>query len=137
MKQKMQHTTNITTSNDPRITTFGHIIRRTKLDELPQILNVLKGDMSFVGPRPDVPEAYIGLQVEDADFICIRPGITGLAALEFKNEESLLASVDYPEEYYSDIIFPKKVKLNNLYLEKQSLKLDLKIMVQTIAKIFM
>ena len=136
MKQVEGFSTNITTDNDPRITRFGRVIRKTKLDEFPQILNVLKGDMSFVGPRPDVVEAYQDLKPEDAVLLCIRPGITGVASIAFKDEEGLLASVGNPEEYNREVIFPAKVKLNKDYINQQSLLLDFKIMMQTVIKIF-
>jgi len=136
MKQVEGYSTNITTDNDPRITTFGRIIRKTKLDEFPQILNVLKGDMSFVGPRPDVIEAYQDLSVEDAVLLCVRPGITGVASVAFKDEEGLLASVDNPEDYNRNVVFPVKVELNKDYVKEQSILLDLKIMIQTVIKVF-
>ena len=136
MRQIEGYVTNITTDNDPRITRFGRIIRKTKLDEFPQILNVLKGDMSFVGPRPDVIEAYQDLKREDVLLLSVRPGITGAASVAFKDEEGLLASVDDPENYNRIVVFPAKVKLNKDYINQQSLLLDLKIIMQTVIKIF-
>ena len=136
MRQVEGYTTNITTDNDPRITAFGRIIRKTKLDEFPQILNVLKGDMSFVGPRPDVIEAYQDLKTDDAVLLCVRPGITGAASVAFKDEEEILASVDDPEEYNRNVVFPAKVKLNKDYINRQSLLLDFKIMALTVMKVF-
>lgn len=136
MRKIEGYTTNITTDNDPRITTFGRIIRKTKFDEFPQILNVIKGDMSFVGPRPDVIEAYQDLKPEDAVLLCVRPGITGVASVAFKDEEGLLAAVDNPEEYNRNVVFPAKVKLNKDYINQQSLLLDFKIMAQTVIKVF-
>jgi len=136
MKPVEGYSTNVTTDNDPRITKFGRIIRKTKIDEFPQIFNVLKGDMSFVGPRPDVTEAFEDLTDEDVVILCIRPGITGVASLAFKDEENLLASVDDPEEYNRYVIFPKKVKLNKEYVRQQSIILDCKIMMETVIKVF-
>lgn len=136
MRQIEGYKTNVTTDNDPRITKFGRIVRKTKLDEFPQILNVLKGDMSFVGPRPDVVEAYQDLTAEDAVLLCVRPGITGVASVAFKDEEGLLASVDNPEEYNRNVVFPAKVKLNKDYVKQQSILLDFKIMAQTVIKVF-
>lgn len=136
MRQVEGYVTNITTDNDPRITRFGRIIRKTKLDEFPQVLNVLKGDMSFVGPRPDVAEAYKDLKKEDALLLSVRPGITGVASVAFKDEEGLLASVDDPENYNRTVVFPAKVKLNKDYINQQSLLLDFKIMMQTVIKVF-
>ena len=126
----------MTTDNDPRITKFGRFIRKTKLDEFPQIFNVIKGDMSFVGPRPDVLEAYQDVKEEESSFLCVRPGITGVASVAFKDEEGLLSSVDDSETYNRTVIFPKKVKLNNDYIVEQSLLLDIKIMIQTVIKVF-
>ena len=136
MRQIEGYETNVTTDKDPRITKFGRIIRKTKLDEFPQILNVLKGDMSFVGPRPDVVEAYQDLKPEDAVLLSVRPGITGVASVAFKDEEGLLASIDNPEEYNLNVIFPEKVKLNKNYVKQQTLLLDVKIMMQTVIKVF-
>lgn len=134
MRHVEGYQTNVTTDTDPRITRFGHLIRKTKLDEFPQLINVLKGEMSFVGPRPDVPEAYEGLKKEDAIVLSIRPGITGAASIKFKNEQSLLASVSDPESYNRDVIFPAKIKINKDYITHQSLWLDLKIMLGTVIK---
>lgn len=136
MKQVEGVTTTVTTDNDPRITKFGRFIRKTKLDEFPQIFNVIKGDMSFVGPRPDVLEAYQDVKEEESSFLCVRPGITGVASVAFKDEEGLLSSVDDSETYNRTVIFPKKVKLNNDYIVEQSLLLDIKIMIQTVIKVF-
>jgi lipopolysaccharide/colanic/teichoic acid biosynthesis glycosyltransferase len=134
MKHVEGLTTSVTTSTDPRITPFGRFIRNFKLDEFPQILNVLKGEMSFVGPRPDVAHAYKNLKEEDSMFLCILPGITGMASVEFKEEEALLASVSDFETYNDTVIFPKKVALNNRYVEQHSLLLDIKIMLRTVLK---
>lgn len=134
MKQLPGLTTSVTTSTDPRITPFGRFIRNFKLDEFPQILNVLKGEMSFVGPRPDVENAYKNLKEEDSSFLCVLPGITGMASVEFKEEEALLASVSDFETYNDTVLFPKKVALNNYYVEHHSLILDLKIMLRTVFK---
>lgn len=136
MKQVEGVTTTVTADNDPRITKFGRFIRKTKLDELPQIFNVITGDMSFVGPRPDVLDAYQDVKEEESGFLCVRPGITGIASVAFKDEEWLLSSVDDSEAYNRTVIFPKKVKLNNDYIAEQSFLLDIKIMIQTVIKVF-
>lgn len=135
MRQIEGFETNVTTDADPRITPFGKFIRKAKLDEFPQLWNVLKGDMSFVGPRPDVAESYLDLSPQDAIVLCVRPGITGLASIEFKNEEAMLAAVENPEVYNREVIFPAKVKLNKAYIGKQSLWLDIKIMLMTVMQI--
>ena len=107
MKDDSSTATNVTTANDPRITWLGARLRRFKLDELPQLYNVLKGDMSFVGPRPDVPGFADKLSGEDRIVLSIRPGITGPATLHFRNEEVLLANCGDPEKYMYRTIFPK------------------------------
>ena len=132
MKNHPTINTSVTTSNDTRITTFGQFLRRTKLDELPQLWNVLKGDMSLVGPRPDVPGFADTLTGEDRIILSIRPGITGLATLAFRNEEILLANQKNPEIYNKKVIWPEKVKLNKLYIKKYSLRLDVDILTKTL-----
>ncbi|MGB7286608.1 MAG: sugar transferase [Salaquimonas sp.] len=125
-------TTNVTTGDDPRITNFGKFIRRAKMDEFPQLYNVLKGEMSFVGPRPDVEEVYQYLQQDDAKILCVRPGITGPASVLFKNEESLLKATDDAEKYNQEVVFPAKVETNLDYIENQSLMGDIRIMLKTV-----
>ncbi len=132
MKTHPSINTTITTINDPRITKFGRLLRHTKLDELPQLWNVLKGDMSLVGPRPDVPGFADQLQGEDRIILTVRPGVTGLATLAFRNEEKLLANQKNPERYNQKVIWPEKVRLNKLYIEKYSLFLDFKILFKTL-----
>ena len=115
MRPSAPGATTVTASTDPRITRVGRLLRRTKLDELPQLWNVLKGEMSLVGPRPDVPGFADRLQGEDRAVLALRPGITGPATLAFHDEESLLASVDDPEQYNSEVIWPEKVAMNLHY----------------------
>lgn len=124
--------TTVTTSKDPRITPFGQFLRRTKLDELPQLWNVIKGDMSLVGPRPDVPGFADTLVGEDRILLSVRPGITGLATLAYRDEEQLLAKQKDPEQYNKEVIWPEKVRLNRYYIEHYSLWLDFKIIYKTI-----
>jgi lipopolysaccharide/colanic/teichoic acid biosynthesis glycosyltransferase len=107
----------VTTAKDRRITPVGKILRKLKLDELPQLWNVFIGKMSFVGPRPDVPGYADKLQGEAKKILSLRPGITGPATLYFRNEEELLASVPNPKEYNDKVIWPKKVELNLAYLD--------------------
>ena len=122
----------VTVAGDARVTPLGAKLRRYKLDELPELWNVLVGDMSFVGPRPDVPGYADALTGEDREILQLRPGITGLATLKYRNEEELLAGVDDPVRYNDEVIFPDKVRLNRLYLHHQSLVLDLRILWATV-----
>jgi len=121
----------VTTSKDRRITKSGAFFRKTKIDELPQLLNVFLGDMSFVGPRPDVPGFADELQGEDRIILSVRPGITGPASLKYKNEEKILSKVQDPERYNREIIWPDKVKINKQYIQEWSLLKDIKYLVQT------
>jgi len=122
----------ITSKDDPRITSIGKFIRKTKIDELPQLLNVLKGEMSLVGPRPEV-EKYVYIQEEAyRNILKVKPGITDLAAIEFRDEEEVLAQYEDKEEAYIKEIQPKKIALYNQYLKMISLKGDVKIILQTL-----
>lgn len=132
MRNLDNFTTTVTTDRDPRISKFGWFIRKTKLDELPQLFNVLIGNMSFVGPRPDVPGFADELQGEDRIILTIRPGITGPATLYFKDEEALLASQEDPERYNREVVWPKKVELNKEYIQNYSLSTDIRYIIQTI-----
>lgn len=127
-------TTTVTTECDPRISKIGGFWRKTKIDELPQLWNVLKGDMSFVGPRPDVPGFADRLEGEDRIILTIRPGITGPASIKFKNEEALLAAQEDPEAYNSEVIWPEKVRLNVAYIKEYSLLKDIKYILSTFIK---
>jgi lipopolysaccharide/colanic/teichoic acid biosynthesis glycosyltransferase len=122
----------ITTVKDLRITPMGQYLRKWKLDELPTLFNVLRGDMSMVGPRPDVSEYYDRLTESELKIFDLKPGITGPASLSYANEEQLLSSVQNPIQYYNDIIFPDKVKINLSYYHTHSLWSDLKIIFQTL-----
>lgn len=124
--------TTITAKNDPRITRLGVFLRKTKIDELPQLWNVLLGQMSFVGPRPDVPGYADTLTGEQRLVLSIRPGITGPATLKYKNEEVLLAEQSDPKKFNDEVIFPDKVKINMDYIQNYSFKQDLRYIVQTI-----
>lgn len=108
--------TTITQSHDPRITPLGRFFRKTKLDELPQLWNVLVGDMSFVGPRPDVPGYADRLEGEKRLLLTIRPGITGPATLAYRDEEAILAAQPDPERYNDEVIYPDKVRINLEYI---------------------
>lgn len=124
--------TTVTTGDDQRITPLGRFWRRTKIDELPQLINVLKGDMSFVGPRPDVRGFVDTLTGDERLILSIRPGITGPATLKYRNEESLLMNVDDPERYNRDVIFPDKVQINLRYIQTYSFWKDFKYILTTV-----
>lgn len=122
----------VTIRGDKRITTFGAILRKYKLDELPGLWNVIRGDMSFVGPRPDVPGYADMLNDEERKILDIKPGITGPASLKYANEEQILAQVTNPKDYNDTVIYPDKVKINLDYYYNWSLALDLLIIYRTI-----
>ena len=124
--------TSVTTSNDPRITKIGRFLRKIKLDELPQLWNVLKGDMSFVGPRPDVPEIVNKYSSEMKRILSIRPGITSNATLYLRHEEELLAMANDPDRAYEDIFVPAKVKLAMEHVNRKSFFFDFSILLQTV-----
>jgi lipopolysaccharide/colanic/teichoic acid biosynthesis glycosyltransferase len=132
MKVLQEPGTTVTTDNDPRITTVGKLLRKTKVDELPQLLNVLVGDMSLVGPRPDVPGFADKLEGEDLIILTVRPGITGPATLKYRNEEEILAAQLDPESYNARVIYPDKVKINREYVEHYSFAKDLRYILHTI-----
>ncbi|MGO2359476.1 MAG: sugar transferase [Mesonia sp.] len=131
MRLEDNSSSSVTTLNDPRITRTGRWLRKFKIDELPQLWNVLKGDMSLVGPRPDVAGFADELKGESRIILSLKPGITGLATLAFKDEEALLAKQKDPIGYNREIIWPQKIKLNKEYVENYSFCLDLKILVKT------
>jgi lipopolysaccharide/colanic/teichoic acid biosynthesis glycosyltransferase len=122
----------ITARNDARITPWGAFFRRWKLDELPQLWNVLKGDMSFVGPRPDVPGYLDMLKGADKILWSLRPGITGPASLKYKDEEDILEKIEDAKEYNDSVIWPDKVKINIAYLDDWSLINDINFIIKTI-----
>ena len=124
--------TAVTTRNDPRITRSGRWMRRLKIDELPQLFNVIRGEMSLVGPRPDVAGFADRLEGEDRIILSVPPGSTGPASLVFRNEEEILAEVEDPERYNREVIWPEKVRINRIYLNEWSLKKDLEILWKTI-----
>ena len=125
--------TTVTTEHDRRITKVGAFLRKTKIDELPQLINVLKGDMSLVGPRPDVPGYADKLEGEDRIILRVKPGITGPASLKYKDEETLLAQQKDPQKYNDEVIYPDKVKINKSYIQNYSFWKDLVYLYQTVA----
>lgn len=123
-------------SEDKRITKTGRIIRRLKIDELPQLVNILKGDMSIVGPRPEV-EKYVKLYTKEQQrVLSVRPGITDYASIKYIDEDVLLCQADDPESLYINKIMPDKIRLNMIYVDNQTLKAYFKIIFLTIFKIF-
>ena len=125
----------ITVGKDGRITKLGSFLRKYKLDEIPQLINVLIGDMSLVGPRPEVPK-YVALYTdEQKEILKVRAGITDYASIEFSDENDLLASEEDPEKAYIEKIMPKKIELNKKYLSETSVLTDIKIILLTIKKI--
>lgn len=120
-----------TPDDDPRLTGTGRFLRRYKLDELPQLVNVLKGDMSFVGPRPQVPEEVAGYTEEEREILNMRPGITDWSSLRFHNEGEILAGHSDPDRAYAELIRPEKMRLGIDYVRKATFRDDLDILVKT------
>ena len=120
---------------DSRITRMGYYIRKYKIDELPQLINVLLGDMSLVGPRPEVRRYTDLYNDEQKKVLSVKPGITDYASIEYSNENELLGKADNPERVYIDEIMPAKLKLNLRYIQEQGLLTDVKIIIKTILKI--
>ena len=124
----------ITVGNDNRITKIGAFLRKYKLDELPQLINVFKGDMSLVGPRPEVP-TYVRLYNEEQRKVLdVKPGITDLASIRYRDENDLLGGVENPEEFYINTIMPDKLALNLEYINRNNMFLDIYIILKTIIK---
>ena len=133
MRTSPRYNTTITLSCDPRITRSGAFLRRTKLDELPQLWNVFVGNMSFVGPRPDVPGYADRLDMNvQSILLSVRPGITGPASLAYRNEESILSTQVDPKAYNDEIIYPNKVIINLEYIKNWSFSNDLIYIIKTI-----
>ena len=122
----------ISVAGESRITPFGAILRRYKIDELPELWNVMTGEMSFVGPRPDVPGYADKLKGAERAILQLRPGITGPASLKYRDEEELLATVKDPQKYNDEIIFPDKVRINLYYMKHYSFVDDIKMILCTI-----
>jgi len=122
----------ISVKGESRITGFGAKLRKYKFDELPELWNVLKGDMSFVGPRPDMPEYANKLMGKEKKILELRPGITGPATLKYANEEELLSSVSSPQQYNDNILWPDKVRLNLQYYKNRSFFGDIQIILQSV-----
>jgi len=122
----------VSVAGESRITPLGKVLRKYKLDELPELWNVLVGDMSLVGPRPDVPGYMDLLEGENRNILKLRPGITGPASLKYSNEEEILAGVEDPQKYNDEVIFPDKIRVNLDYYYHRTFWGDLKIIINTI-----
>ncbi len=132
MRDSSGKNTTITTATDKRITASGAFFRKFKIDELPQLWNIVLGEMSFVGPRPDVPGYADKLTAEDALVTSVRPGITGPASLKYRNEEEILAAQSDPEKYNDEVIWPDKVKVNKDYIKNYSFVQDIRFILITL-----
>ena len=127
----------ITSEGDPRITRIGRILRKTKLDELPQLFNVLKGDMSIVGPRPEVEKYVLAFMDDFRGILKVRPGITDYATFRFRNEEEILKKYDDIEEGYIREVLPEKIRLYKQYINDISFSTDVKLILYTLIRIVM
>ena len=123
---------NVTKDGDPRITPLGRVLRKTKLDELPQLWNVCRGEMSFVGPRPEVPRYVERYTPSQREILQLKPGITDLATLEFRNEEDLLRQATDVEAFYLEHCVPRKIELNLVHARRASLWQDTRVILQTL-----
>lgn len=126
----------LTVGDDPRITRVGRLLRKTKVDELSQLINVLKGDMSFVGPRPEVPRFVELFHSDYEQILTVRPGITDLASLKYRDEAAILAKADNPEAEYVSHVLPDKIRLAKDYIQQSSFLFDLSLILRTIIKLF-
>jgi lipopolysaccharide/colanic/teichoic acid biosynthesis glycosyltransferase len=126
----------LTVGGDPRITRIGRWLRKTKIDELPQLINVLGGEMSLVGPRPEVPQFVELFRTDYEEILAVRPGITDLASLKYRDESSLLGKTEHPEEEYQRHVLPDKISLAKDYLRCSSFFFDLRLIVKTLFKLF-
>lgn len=136
MKKNADKAGQLTVGNDSRVTRSGRFIRRTKLDEFPQLINIIKGEMSVVGPRPEVPKYVELYTANQRKVLSVKPGLTDFASLEFIAEQEILGKSDNPEKTYIEEILPKKLELNLIYIQQKSLWLDIKLIFRTIWRIF-
>lgn len=134
--EPLQKGLSITVGADPRVTRVGAVLRRYKLDELPQLIDVLRGSMSLVGPRPEVPEYVAHYSDQDRKIVLsVRPGITDHASLEFSDESLLLAGAADPQRLYIEMILPKKLRLYRAYVQMRTMTGDIGIILKTLRKI--
>jgi lipopolysaccharide/colanic/teichoic acid biosynthesis glycosyltransferase len=122
-------------TRDPRITGVGHFLRKTKLDELPQLINILKGDMSVIGPRPEVPKYVALYSSEQRKVLSVRPGLSSLASIAYINENEVLGRSNDPERTYIEEVMPAKLELDLRYVQEQGLVMDLRIIASTLARL--
>lgn len=123
-------------NRDPRVTRVGNFIRKFKIDELPQLLNVLMGEMSIVGPRPEVPK-YVSLyNDEQREILTVKPGISDYASIKYRNENDLLSTVENPEDYYISVLIPAKIDLNKIYVQNRNICSYFKIIIKTVFSVF-
>lgn len=132
VRQEGEAFTGVAAAETSRITPLGEKLRKYKLDELPELWDVLIGNMSFVGPRPDIPGYADKLEGEDREILKLRPGITGPASLKYRNEEEILAAVDDPIKYNDEVIYPDKVRLNLYYMRNYSFIKDIQMIFATV-----
>ena len=132
VQKKNEAFTGIAAIETNRITPLGAKLRRYKIDELPELWDVFIGNMSFVGPRPDIPGYADQLKGDDLEVLRLRPGITGPASMKYRNEEKILASVDDPRKYNDEVIYPDKVRLNRYYLHNYSFVKDIQMIICTV-----
>jgi lipopolysaccharide/colanic/teichoic acid biosynthesis glycosyltransferase len=125
----------ITVGDDPRITRVGRFLRRTKIDELPQLINVLKGDMTFVGPRPEVRRFVELFRPDYEEILQCRPGVTDIASLKYQDEANLIGQFENPEEAYVKTILPDKIRLAKEYTRRSSLMFDLAVILRTLPRL--
>tara|TARA_B100001057_G_scaffold168174_1_gene168915 strand:- start:510 stop:1097 length:588 start_codon:yes stop_codon:yes gene_type:complete len=136
MKSNSENSLTVTLQDDNRITRVGKKIRKYKIDEIPELINVLIGDMSFVGPRPDVPGYADLLKGKSRNILKLRPGITSRASIKYANEEQILMTKEDPIAYNNEVIFPDKVKMNLNYYQNNNIWIDIKIIFATLCKLY-
>ena len=129
------HGARVTADGDKRITRIGRILRKTKMDELPQLINVLKGEMSFVGPRPEVQEFVDCYPEEYKTLLTVRPGITDIGSIEFRDEEEILAASENPKKTYIEDVLPQKIELGKRYIDDHSILFDIQLIFRTLVAI--
>jgi lipopolysaccharide/colanic/teichoic acid biosynthesis glycosyltransferase len=136
MKVAQENLSLITVGNDNRITNIGNFLRKYKLDELPQLINILKGEMSVVGPRPEVRKYVDMYSSSQLEVLSVKPGLTDPSSIKFSNESELLGTAANPEKYYTETLMPLKIEISLNYVRTQTFIGDLKIIFQTFSKIF-
>jgi lipopolysaccharide/colanic/teichoic acid biosynthesis glycosyltransferase len=135
MSEGARTTLPLTVGADPRITRVGNFLRHSKIDELPQLINILRGEMTLVGPRPEVPRYVKAFHHDYQEILAVRPGLTDLASLKYRDEARLLAQSDDPEEEYLQRVLPDKIRLGKEYIRRSSLRFDLNLIIKTMLKL--